>query len=155
MRIEWRKLNTPDRAVIAGAGVAFIAAFLPWWGYSGPLSLYGASVDGWSAGFTAWAGALLLTLAGVYLLLRLSSVALPDVGLGPHVLVAGGAGLGLLLVVIRWLTLPRVHGGLAGSIGARYGLWVALVAGAIELAGAIAALRASGEALPWQQADQA
>jgi hypothetical protein len=155
MRVDWKKLSTTDRAIVGGAGVVFIAGFLPWWGYSGPLSLYSASVDGWSAGFTAWAGTLLLFLAGVYLLIRVAGVTMPNPGIGPNLLVAAGATLGLLLVIIRWLTLPRVHAGLEGSIGARYGIWIAIIGGAVELAGAIMALRASGEALPWQQPDQA
>ena len=70
MKVDLKRLSSLDRAVAGAAAVAFIAGFLPWWGYSGPLSLYSASVDGWSAGFTGWAGTLLLTLAGVYLVLR-------------------------------------------------------------------------------------
>ena len=70
---------------------------------------------------------------------------------GPSVLVAAAAALGLLLVLIRWATLPRVHAGLAGSIGAKYGIWVAIIAGAVEVAAAVIAMRASGEPLPWAQ----
>ncbi len=154
MKFELKGLSTLDRAIAGGAAVAFIAGFLPWWGYSGPVSLYGASVDGWSAGFTAWAGTLLLTLAGVYLVLRRSGTSLPSPPIGASVLVAGAAALGLLLVVVRWLTLPSVHGGLAGSIGPRYGIWFAIIAGAVEVAAAFAEMRASGEPLPWQQTQQ-
>jgi hypothetical protein len=152
--MDLKRLGSLDRAVAGGAGVAFIAGFLPWWGYSGPLSLYSASVNGWSAGFTGWAGTLLLTLSGVYLVIRRSGVSLPSTPVGPALLVAGAAALGLLLVIVRWLTLPRVHGGLAGSIGARYGIWVAIIAGIVEAGAAVAELRASGEPLPWQQAQQ-
>ena len=154
MNFDLKRLSNPDRAIAGGAALAFVSGFLPWWGYSGPLSLYSASVSGWSAGFSAWAGTLLLTVAGVYLVLRRSGVSLPSLPLGPAVLVAGVAAVGLFLVVVRWLTLPRVHGGLAGSIGARYGIWLAIVAGAVELAAALMELRASGEPLPWQQAQE-
>jgi hypothetical protein len=58
---------------------------------------------------------------------------------------------GSLLVIVRWLTLPRVNGGLAGSVGARFGIWIAIVAAAVELAGAVSVLRGSGERLPWAQ----
>ena len=68
------------------------------------------------------------------------------------VAVAGAAVIGLALVVIRWLTLPRVHGGLAGSIGPKFGIWLAIIGGVIELVGAIAEFRDSGEALPWDNA---
>ncbi len=151
MPLDHKRLSTLDRAIAGGAGVVFISGFLPWWGYSGPLSLYSASVSGWSAGFSAWAGVLLLTLAGVYLVLRRAEVSLPALPVGPAVLVAGVAALGLLLVVIRWLTLPSVSAGLAGSIGARYGIYIALVAGIVETVAAVIAFRASGEALPGTQ----
>jgi hypothetical protein len=154
VKFDLKRLGNLDRAIAGGAGVVFIAGFLPWWGYSGPLSVYSTSVDGWSAGFTAWAGTLLLTLAGVYLVLRRSETRLPSTPIGPSVLVASGAALGLLLIVVRWLTLPRVHGGLAGSIGAKYGVWLAIIAGAVEVAAAVAEMRASGERLPWQQPQQ-
>lgn len=152
MKLDLGKLNSLDRAIAGGAVVVFVSGFLPWWGYNGPLGLYSASVSGWSAGVSAWAGILLLTLAGVYLVLRRSDVQLPTLPIGPAVAAAGTAALGLLLVVIRWLTLPRVHAGLAGSIGAKYGIWIALVAGVIETGAAVVELRASGESLPWQHA---
>ena len=151
MAFDWKRFSNLDRAIVGGAAVAFIAGFLPWWGYNGPLDVYNTSVSGWSAGFSAWAGTLLLTLAGVYLVLRRSEVKLPSLPVGPSVLVAGAAALGLLLVIIRWLTLPRVHGGVAGSIGAKYGIWIAIIAGAVEVAAAVIAMRASGEPLPWAQ----
>ncbi|HEY3543073.1 MAG TPA: hypothetical protein VGK79_11075 [Gaiellaceae bacterium] len=154
MSFDLKRLSRLDRLIAGGAAVVFVSAFLPWWGYHGPLDLYSASVSGWSAGFTAWAGALLLTLAGVYLVLRRSGANLPALPVAPTVLVAGLAALGLLLVIVRWLTLPKVQGGAAGSIGARYGIWFAIIAGAIELAAAIAAMRASGEPLPWAQPAQ-
>jgi hypothetical protein len=156
MRLDLKRLSSLDRAIVGGAAVVFVTGFLPWWGYRGPLAIYGGSINGWSAGFSAWAGILLLTLAGVYLALRRSDVKLPSIGgVGQSVLVAGAAGLGLLLVILRWLTLPRVHSGLAGSIGARYGIWLAIIAGVIEFGAAVAEMRASGEPLPWVSTEQA
>ena len=150
MRFDWKQLSTLDRVVAGGAAVAFIASFMPWYGVSvGPFS---ASVSGWSAGFTAWAGALLLTLAGVLLVLHRSGATLPSIQVGPAVLVAGIAGLGLLLVIIRWVSLPRYHvSDLSYDAGARYGLYIALIAGIAEVAAAVMAMRASGESMPWAQ----
>jgi hypothetical protein len=151
MKFDASKFSQLDWAIVGGAGVAFIAGFLPWYGYSGPLSLYSASVSGWSAGFAAWAGTLLLTLAGVYLFLRRSGASLPTLPFGPAVAVAGAGALGLLLVIIRWVTFPTVHAGLAGSIGAKYGIYLALIAGVVEVGAAVIQFRASGEELPWAQ----
>src|SRR5260221_7147962 len=145
---DLKKLSRPDQAIIGGAGLVFISGFLPWWGYSGPLALYGGSIDGWSAGFTAWAGTLLLTLAGVYLFLRRAEVQLPTLPVGPSVLVAGLSALGLLLVVLRWLTLPSVLSGLAGSIGARSGILPPLLAAIIAPSSTARRYRASSEPVP-------
>jgi hypothetical protein len=154
MRFDPKQLSTQDRVIVGGAAVAFIASFLPWYGVSvGPFS---ASVSGWSAGFTAWAGALLLTLAGVLLVLRRSGATLPSLQVGPSVLIAGIAAVGLLLVIIRWATLPRYHfSDLSYDSGARYGLYIALIAGIAEVAAAVMQMRASGEAMPWAQAEHA
>ncbi len=154
MRFDLKQLSTLDRVIAGGAAVAFIASFMPWYGVSvGPFS---ASVSGWSAGFTAWAGALLLTIAGVLLVLHRSGATLPSLQVAPSVLVAGIAGLGLLLVIIRWATLPRYHvSDLSYDAGARYGLYIALIAGIAEVAAAVVAMRASGESTPWAQANQA
>lgn len=146
MEFDWKRFSSLDRAIVGGVGVAFIAGFLPWYGASvGPFSV---SVSGWSAGFSAWAGTLLLTGAGVLLVLRRSGVKL-STAVGPAVLVAGIAALGLLLVVIRWISFPRYHG---FDVGARYGIYLALIAGIVEVTAAVMAMRASGEALPWDHA---
>ena len=149
MAFDPKNLSSQDKAIIGGGGVAFIAAFLPWYGYSGPLHLYGASISGWSAGFFAWLGSLLLTAAGVYVLLLRSKVSVPSLPFGPAVSVAGASVIGLVLIILRWLTLPRVHAGLAGSVGPKFGIWVAMIAGIVEVVGAVLQFRASGEALPW------
>jgi hypothetical protein len=151
VKFDLRRLSQLDRVVAGAAIVVFISGLLPWWGYSGPLEVYSASVIGWNAGFAAWLGILLLVAAAVYLVLLRSEVALPVLPVGPAMLVAGAAAVGLLLIILRWLTLPRVGEGLAGSIGPKYGLYVALIAGIVEVGAAVMAARASGEPLPWAQ----
>lgn len=154
MRERWERLRAVDRCICLGAAIVFVSGFMPWWGYTGPMHLYGASVAGFSSGFTAWAGILLLAAAGGMHVARLSNRRVPELPLSPALAIAAAAGLGLFLVVVRWLTLPRVHAGFAGSVGPRFGIWIAIVAGAVELAGAVAVLRASGESLPWEQPAQ-
>jgi hypothetical protein len=149
MSFDWKRFSNLDRAIVAGAGVAFVAAFLPWWGAS--VVLFSVSVDGWSAGFTAWAGTLLLTAAGVLVVLRRSGAKLSMGTMGPSVIVAGVAAVGLLLVIIRWLSLPRYR---SVDVGARYGIYVALLAGVVEVAAAVAELRASREPSPLAQTPQ-
>lgn len=146
MQVDWKSYSTLDRAIVGGAAIVLIALFLPWWGAD--VGGFGFSVDGWSAGFTAWAGGLLLGTAGVLLVLRRSGAALNFGNVGPALLVAAVAALGLLLVIIRWSSLPRYRG---VDVGARYGIYIALLAGIVEAAAAFMELRASGEQVFWTQ----
>lgn len=154
MAFDVKKLSTTDWLVAGGGAVAFIAGFLPWWGVSIDIDdRLGINIDGtvsgWSAGFTAWAGVLLLFLAAVYLVLRRAEVSLPDLPVTPAVAVAGLALIGLLLVLIRLVTLPDST---FGDVGPRFGIWLALLAGIVELVGAVMQFRTSGEKLPWDKA---
>lgn len=154
MEFDWKRIQTLDRVIIVGAVVAFIALFLPWYGASvGPFS---ASVDGWSAGFSAWAGGLLLTFAGVLVVLRHSGANLAGGRVGASILIAAVAALGLLLVIIRWVSFPTYHSaGFSANVGARYGIFIALIAGIAEVTAAVMAMRASGEQMPWAPAEHA
>src|SRR5260370_24600938 len=128
MAFDPKSLRSRDRMIVGGGGVAFIAACLRWWGYTGPLHLYGPSIIGWNAGFTAWLGSLLLTAAGAYLLLLRSKVSLPSLPFGPAVTVAGRSAIGLALVLLRWLTLPRVHPALAANLRPTVRIWAPVTA---------------------------
>ncbi|HEY3578169.1 MAG TPA: hypothetical protein VGK68_09290 [Gaiellaceae bacterium] len=152
MEFDWKRLSTLDRVIAGAAAIAFVSLFLPWYGVTvGP---FGASVSGWSAGFSAWAGGLLLTAAGVLLVLRRSGASLQATRVGPSLLVGGIAALGLLLVIIRWLTFPSFHvSGVNYDVGARYGIYLALIVGIAEVSAAVMELRASGEQMPWSQAE--
>ena len=152
MSFDWKSLSSRDRAIVGGAAIALIALFLPWYGASvGPLSV---SWSGWSAGFTGWAGGLLLTAAGVLVLRRSIASLLTSSGIGPSLLVAAVSALGLLLVIIRWVTFPSYHAiGVSYSVGARYGIYLALIAGLVETTAAVMALRASREQVPWARAE--
>src|SRR5260370_27786347 len=102
MGLGLKRLSSLDRAIVGGAAVVFVTGFLPWWGYQGPLAIYGGSISGWSAGFSAWAGILLLTLAGAYLALPRSDVKLPSIrGVRQSLPLSGAAPRGLLLLLLR------------------------------------------------------
>lgn len=136
--MDLSKLSSRERVIVGGAALAFIAAFMPWWGAN--LGFINVSVDGWSAGFTAWAGSLLLTAAGAYLIARRWGATLPAPSMGEARVVAALAGLGLLLVIIRLATLPDVNG---LGVGTRYGIWIAFLAGVSETIAAFAETRAA------------
>jgi hypothetical protein len=145
MHFDWKAFTTLDRVVAVAALVAFISAFLPWYGAS--IGSYSATVSGWSAGFSAWAGALLLTAAGVLVVLRRSGTEMGSGNVDPSLLVAIVAAIGLLLVIVRWLSFPQYHagGGLSYDVGARYGIFLALIAGIAEVTAAVMSRRSAGD----------
>ncbi len=148
--IDMTKLSTGDR-VIAGAGaIALISMFLPWWGYSS--GTYGASVSGFSSGY-GWIGALLIFIAGLYLVMVRSGSNVPKLSYGPAVLVLGASAIGTLLVALRWLLLPSGSAGVAGvsvfNYGPRVGIILTLVVGIVQVFFALRQFRSSGESLPW------
>ena len=71
-----------------------------------------------------------------------SDVDVPKLPLMPMVIVLGGSAIGLAVVILRWLSLPRGGGGLSGvsgySYGGRFGIWVAVIAGIVQVACALA-----------------
>lgn len=151
-----KRLSTIDRVVVVAAAIALISLFLPWYGAS-TSSLAGgfsASVSGFSTSY-GWLGGLLIVGAGIYLLLQRSQVEVPRLGAGPAVVVLGASVIGTVIVILRWVSLPRGHGGVAGvasySYGPRIGIWLTLIVGIVQLVCALSLFRASGEKLPWSQ----
>lgn len=146
---DWKKLSTADRVVAVTALIALIALFLPWYGWSG--FGYSYSVSGFSSGY-GWLGALLVFASGLYLVMLRSGSNMPKTGYGPGVIVLGGSVIGAIIVILRWVTLPRgSYGSALGSFsyGPRVGLILALIAGVVQTIYAVRLFRSSGEALPW------
>ena len=150
MPFDPKRWNRLDQVIVGAGVVVLIAMFLPWYGvdYHGPLNInYSTTWSAWST-FMFWFGSLLLVVAAAYVALRRSEVSMPELPVGPNVAVAGVAALGLLLILIRWLSLPKFRGVDAGT---RFGFWLALIAGIVEVVAAVLSFRGSGEALPWDQ----
>jgi len=154
-KFDAKRLSKLDWAVVGAAGVSFISLFLPWYGATD--GVFSASISGWSTSY-GWLGALLIIAAGVYLAMQRSQVNLSSVPVTPAVAVLGAAVLGTLIVVIRWITLPSGHAGVGGvtvySYGPRVGIFLTILAGLVQVGGAVTLFRASGEKLPWAQEGQ-
>ena len=151
MRIDWKKLDQLDRVVAVTSVVALISMFLPWYGAS--ILGFSSSVSGFGSGY-GWIGALLIIAAGLYLVMLRSGSSMPKTNMGPGVIVLGLSGVGALLVVIRWLSLPSGGGGVAGdsySYGPRIGMYLTLLAGIVQAVISFRLFKRSGEALPWSK----
>jgi hypothetical protein len=150
MKFDASRLSQLDWGIAGGGAVAFISLFFAWFGASGSAAgfHYSGSVSGWSVGFFGWAGALLVTLAGVLLVLRRMEASLPELPIGPALLTAALAALGTIFILIKWSDLPSAS--VPGiSYGAKYGLFIGLLAGIVATVCAVLELRQSGETMPW------
>jgi hypothetical protein len=142
-----RDVNTNDLGVMAAGVAVFVFSLLPYWGLSG-----GNGFGGLNVSITAWHGwallgvLLLIAAAGVVAARVFAGVTLPPLPVGWHVVVAGLAGLGALLVIIRGFTYP--HASFAGaSYGVKWGGYLLFLAAIAETVFAVLALRESGEPL--------
>jgi hypothetical protein len=129
--MDLSKLDRTGRAFAVIGLLAFIDAFLRWSSVSlngRSLSGYpGLSRDAWGIGFLGWFPMVLLLALGVVAMLAAFGVDLKvPTGLG---LLGVGVGLlSLILVLIRWVTLPsETDGVFTASWDASYGLFIGLV----------------------------
>ncbi|HTX62863.1 MAG TPA: hypothetical protein VMD28_04455 [Acidimicrobiales bacterium] len=150
MKFDATRLSRLDWIVVGASALAFISLFLPWYGVS--TTYFSASVSGWSTSY-GWLGGLLIVASGIYLMLQRSQADLSRVKVGPATVVLGAAAVGTVIVILRWITLPRGSGGIGGvslySYGPRVGIWITLIVGVVEVVAAVQLFRSSGEKLPW------
>jgi hypothetical protein len=134
-----------------GAGLlAFIASFLPWYSISGTgiLGTISYSLNAWNLGFAAWFPVLLLVAGAGLLLAQQVGANVPVIRPGWPLVLLGIAALSLIIILIRWLTLPGGSDGIAQtgiSYGAGFGLYVGLVAAILFGLSQYLVFRASGQ----------
>jgi len=131
--------------VIGWAGiVVLVAIFLPWQSLDPPTGTthYDTWIDGWKTGIVGWGGAMLLAAAGEYLIARRLGYRLWAPPFGDTWLAVGLCATGLVLVLVRWATLPPTLLGI--TTGSSYGLWIAVAAGVVETVAAVDEARGGG-----------
>jgi len=147
---DLKQVSRNDKGVLGAGIVALIFSFVSHY-YGGSVNVGGFH---YSAGVNAWHsyaifGMLLILLATVVAAIRVAGAAqLPKLPVGPNLLIAGLAGLGTLLVLVRGLTAGS-GGGPGYSYGIQWSGYIVIIAGVIETAFAIMNFLASGEKLAW------
>lgn len=142
---DLKQIKRNDQLVLGGGIVAFLASFMPYWGYS---------FHGFSSSTSAWTGyavlglLLLFAAAGMTALRLFGNTSLPTLPVGVNLLVTALAGLGTLLVIIRAYTYPHASG-FGGSVGVMWGGYILFIAAIVETVGAVMNFRASGEKVAW------
>lgn len=148
MPLETNGFRRVDWAVAATGLVSFLALFLPWWGVS--FGGFSATVSGWHTSY-GWVGGALVVLAALWYVLAAAGAGVPRLPVSAAMGAAGLTVVGLVIVLIRWLTLPR--GGYLGrdfTYGGRAGIWIAVVAAVVQVVALVRVFRRSGETLPWR-----
>jgi hypothetical protein len=146
-QFDIKKLDTSDRIVVGMGVLTLICLFLPWYGFSG--GIYSESVSGFSTSY-GWLGAILIIIAAGYLAALRSGSNVPKISYGPGVTVLGLSAIGTIIVILRWITIPK--GGFAGySYGPEYGMYLTILAGVVQVVLAFRLFKASGESVPWEK----
>jgi hypothetical protein len=144
---DLKQIDRNDQGIVGAGIVAFIASFLPYWGWSG--GNLSASTNAWT-GYATLGLLLIFAAVGITALRVFAAVKLPPLPVGPNLLVVALAALGALLVIIRGFTYP--HGSLLGaSVGVLWGGYILMLAGIAVTVFAALNFRASGEKLAWDQ----
>lgn len=115
------------------------------------------ALGGFSDGISAWSSyavlglLLLFAVAGIAAARVFAGVTLPTLPVGWNLVLAGGAALGTLLLVLRAFTYSDGgFGDLGVDVGPGWSGWVIMVLAAAETVFAVLAFRDSGETVSWQ-----
>jgi hypothetical protein len=144
-QVGGRNVATNDLGIMGSAVALFIFSFIPWFGVSG----YGGGGKAWDVGFTAWFGVLLGIAAGIVVALRVFANNLPTMAVGWNFVVLVLAGLGFLLILLKMIIGYKVSVlGFHVTLDRKAGLFLGLIAAAVQSYFAFAAFKTSGESLP-------
>lgn len=137
--MDLSKLSQNHKITLGGGILAIISMFLPWYGFSfGGLA--SVSINAWSAGFLAWGGLVLAIAAAVIIVLKaLETQDVTAGSLAAEQLALILAGVGVLLIILRWLTETSL---------VKFGLFIGLISAAIVAYGAFATMKDAGLELP-------
>ena len=134
--------------VLAGA-LALVVSFVSWRHIAGPGVVDLAGTLGLKTWYTAWGSGLSARLAVLLLMAAAALLLAPGFGLrlpGVPFLWLGLALASLVLIIIRWVTLPHPDPAVLAArnlrpqdidVGASIGLYLGLAAAVISLAGAV------------------
>jgi hypothetical protein len=113
----------PDRLILIAGLLFFVDSFLPWYGVSGNIGgiNFGVNVKGWSAGGLAVIAILAALAATIIAALNVLGM-MKDVGMPQGQIMMILTGGALLFSLLRWVTETRAT---------KYGLFVAIILGAV------------------------
>lgn len=143
--MNFSELTLGEKIVGGGAIALLISVFLPWYGYSS--STMGGSFSASVSLMSGSGGVAFLVLAacvvavGAIILRMLNIFDISDQGVPEATVVLAAAGIGALLVIWKFLSMPS-GGGSFGEFGSAgygrsYGAYIGIVAAVVLIAGAV------------------
>jgi len=144
--MDFSELTLGEKIVGGGAIVLLISLFLPWYGFSSSSMMVGSvsaniSLMSGSGGIAFLVLAACVVAVGVIVLRMLNIFDISDQGVPEATVVLGAAGIGAVLVIWKFLSMPSggFSYGDAGSAGygRAYGAYIAIVATVALVAGAV------------------
>jgi hypothetical protein len=145
-----KNLPRNDQAVLGLGILAFIASFFPFYGVTVNIAGFkgSSSISTWHS--YAVLGILLILAATILAAVQVfAASSLPSMPVSVNFLVAGLSALGTLLIIIRGFTYDTASGP-GGSVGLKWGAYVVMILCLAQVVFAFLRLRASGDAMPWQ-----
>jgi hypothetical protein len=141
MATDLQSINRNDLGVMIAGVVAFIASFFPFVGLKiGPF-------EGHDNAWRSYAvlGLLLLFAAAILIAVKtFAGDSVPEIPVGTHVLSAGLAGLGTLILILNAFTASES----GVDLDVRWGAYVLFIAGIAEVVFSVLGVRESGESVP-------
>lgn len=145
-------LNRNDQVFLAAGLLTFIFSFIDFAriSVSGFGSIGGTSISAWH-GIGTLAGLLILVAIVVGALALFAASTLQQLPVSARFIALAAAALGFVFFLIRWLTLPsQSFGGVHAGYSLAWGGYVTLVLNVVMVIFGFLALKAAGEALPWE-----
>jgi hypothetical protein len=130
--MDLRRLRAGEWAAALCGLVLLVSLWLPWYSGSSPA---GSSLSGWESLAALDVLLALMAATAVALLIVTATQSVPAVPIALSVFVTLAGMLGVLLVVIRILSLPEA------ADGRKWGLWLALASTVGIVAGGLVAMR--------------
>jgi hypothetical protein len=141
---DLKQIHRNDQ-VILGAGILFLllSFFAPFYGYTGPR---GDSLSSVGAGnsFGLIGVVLILSAVAIVAMRVLANASLPKLPVGPNLLVAALATLGVLVLALRGITYPSRK-----DVGFEWGSYILFILAIVVIVFAALNATAAGEKFDW------
>lgn len=137
--MDFSRLSTGAKLALVSAAILAVNLFLPW--YSVDFGIVKATLNAFDADFLAWGGSLIAIAGATVLLLKAMGTKTVSAGqLLTEQLALILGGIGLILIVLRWITKSNfvdfgVYLGIVAAALVTYGSFMAMKDAMLDIPG--------------------